>query len=224
MAESDDVGEKHNGVFVEQSPDQELTLYGVLRRVVAEIFFPDPGSGFGSGPLLRRIKGFLAENIPLLRDALKSTSRDLLLWTRRGTRLRALLVVSVGTVTLLVLTGLFIFMLFFLAATINAIVISLLMSLAAAGGFLALFFAFMTAIYIGALSVAVFIISTVTISAIIAVVITTGWIGFFWTVWLATKKSVSLVKHSLTMTGSALSAYSSARHARRYLEIDKVLD
>ena len=81
---------------------------------------------------------------------------------------------QVGTVTLLVLTGLFIFMLFFLAATINAIVISLLMSLAAAGGFLALFFAFMTAIYIGALSVAVFIISTVTISAIIAVVITTG--------------------------------------------------
>ena len=96
MAESDDVGEKPNGVFVEQSPDQELTLYGVLRRVVAEIFFPDPGSGFGSGPLLRRIKGFLAENIPLLRDALKNTSRDLLLWTRRGTRLRALLVVSVS--------------------------------------------------------------------------------------------------------------------------------
>ncbi|GFY87603.1 hypothetical protein Acr_05g0012420 [Actinidia rufa] len=129
--------------------------------------------------------------------------------------------------------------------TVNAIVISLLVSLAAAGGFLALFFAFMTAIYIGALSVAVFVISTATISAIVAVVITTelwkpwaaelltvevgehnagGWIGFFWTVWLATKKSVSLVKHSLTMTGSALSAYSSARHARRYHETDKISD
>ena len=81
---------------------------------------------------------------------------------------------QVGTVTFLVLTGLFIFMLFFLAATVNAIVISLLMSLAAAGGFLTLYFAFMTAIYIGALSVAVFVISTATISAIIAVVISTG--------------------------------------------------
>ncbi|GFZ09617.1 hypothetical protein Acr_21g0002160 [Actinidia rufa] len=222
MAEFDDVGEKPNGVFVERKPDQKLTLYGVLRRVVAEIFFPDPGSGYGSGSLLRRIKGSLAENVPLLRDASKNTGRDLLLWTRRGTPLRALLVVSVGTITLLALTGLFIFMLFFLAATVNAIVISLLMSLAAAGGFLALFFAFMTAIYIGALSVAVFVISTVTISTIIAVVITTGWIGFFWTVWLVTKKSVSLGKSSLTVTGSALSAYSSARHARRYHGTDKI--
>lgn len=81
---------------------------------------------------------------------------------------------QVGTIALLALTGLTVFMLFFVAATVNAIVISLLMSLAAAGGFLALFFAFMTAIYIGALSVAVFVISTATISAIIAVLITTG--------------------------------------------------
>ena len=96
MAESNDVGEKPNGVFVERSPDQELTLYGVLRRMVTAIFFPDPGSGFGSTHLLRRIKGSLAENIPLLRDASKNTGRDLLLWTRRGTPLRALLVVSVS--------------------------------------------------------------------------------------------------------------------------------
>lgn len=81
---------------------------------------------------------------------------------------------QVGTIALLALTGLTVFMLFFVAATVNAIVISLLMSLAAAGGFLALFFAFMTAIYIVALSVAIFVISTATISAIIAVLITTG--------------------------------------------------
>ena len=65
-------------------------------------------------------------------------------------------------------------MLFFLAATVNAIVISFLMALAAAGGFLAFFFACVTAIYIGVLSVAVFVISTATISAIIAVLIATG--------------------------------------------------
>uniref|UniRef100_M1B0S7 Uncharacterized protein n=1 Tax=Solanum tuberosum TaxID=4113 RepID=M1B0S7_SOLTU len=41
-----------------------------------------------------------------------------------------------------------------------------------------------------------------------------GWIGFFWTIWLATKKSASLAKRSLNATGSALSAYSSTRHVR----------
>ncbi|KAL7194652.1 hypothetical protein ACSBR1_034977 [Camellia fascicularis] len=103
---------------------------------------------------------------------------------------------QVGTIGLLALTGLVVFTLFFLAATVNAIIISLLVSLAAAGGFLALFFACVMAIYIGALSVAVFVISTATISAIVAVLIATSWIGFFWTVWLATKKSVGLAKHS----------------------------
>lgn len=65
-------------------------------------------------------------------------------------------------------------MLFFAAATVNAIVISLLVSLAVAGGFLAMFFAFLTAIYIGAVAVAVFVISVTTISATIAVIIATG--------------------------------------------------
>ncbi|KAH7848591.1 hypothetical protein Vadar_004864 [Vaccinium darrowii] len=222
MAEYEDPIDKSNGVYAEviengsHKEEKGVTLYGVLRQLVAEIFFPDPNSSCGSDPFVRRVKGSLSENVPHLRDALRNSGRDVLHWTRRGSPLRALLVVSVGTITLLALTGLTVFMLFFVAATVNAIVISLLMSLAAAGGFLALFFAFMTAIYIGALSVAVFVISAATISAIIAVLITTGWIGFFWTVWLATKKSVELAKHSLTVTGSAVSAYSSARHARRH--------
>lgn len=65
-------------------------------------------------------------------------------------------------------------MLFFVAATINTVVISLLVSLAAAGGFLALFFSCLAAIYITALFVAVFVISSATISAVIAVLIATG--------------------------------------------------
>ena len=81
---------------------------------------------------------------------------------------------QVGTITLLALTGLLIFMLFFLVATFNAIVISLLLSLAAAGGFLALFLAGVTAIYIGALSIAAFVISATAISTIIAILIATG--------------------------------------------------
>ncbi|KAL6959649.1 hypothetical protein U1Q18_039803 [Sarracenia purpurea var. burkii] len=220
MAQSDNETEKPNGVFVDvigrRRQEEEVTLHGVFRRLVAEIFSPDPDSSYGSSSVLHRIKASLSENVPLLPDASRKAGRDVLLWTRRGSSLRALLVVSVGTIGLLGLTGLGVFALFFLAATVNAIIISLLMSLAAAGGFLALFFAFVTVIYIGALSVAVFVISTATISTIIAVVITTGWIGFFWTVWLTTKKSASLAKHSLTVTGSALSAYSSGRYVHRH--------
>lgn len=81
---------------------------------------------------------------------------------------------QVGTVTFVSLTGLLVFMLFFLAATINAVVISLLMSLAAAGGFLAFFFVCATAIYIGALSIAIFVISVTTFWTIVAVLITSG--------------------------------------------------
>lgn len=65
-------------------------------------------------------------------------------------------------------------MLFLLAATFNAIVISFLVSLAVAGGFLALFFASATAIYIGALSIAIFAICTVAFWAVVAILITTG--------------------------------------------------
>ncbi|MQL75731.1 hypothetical protein Taro_008087 [Colocasia esculenta] len=115
-----------------------------------------------------------------------------------------------GTITLLALTGALVFMLFFLAATVNAIIISILMSLVVAGGFLAILFACLTATYIGALSVAIFVLSTITISAIIAVLVTTGWIAFFWAVWLMVKKSMDLTKQSLNMTGSALSTYSAA--------------
>ncbi|XP_052188205.1 uncharacterized protein LOC127798698 [Diospyros lotus] len=229
MAEPDDVGEKRNGVFVDstgrRNRQEEPTLPGVLRRLLADVFLPDPSIRHGTA--VQRIKGSLSTNVPLLREASWSTGSRILLWTRRGSHLRALLVVSVGTIALLALTGLIVFMLFFLTATINAVVISLLVSLAAAGGFLALFFACVTVIYIGALSIAAFVISTATISAIIAALVATGWIGFFWTLWLGTKKSVGFAKHSLTRTGSALSAYSSARHARHrhhHHHPDKVSD
>lgn len=84
------------------------------------------------------------------------------------------LLLQIGTITLLTLTGVLVFLLFLAAATVNAIIISLFMSLAAAGGFLAIFFACVAGIYIGALSIAVFVISSATISAIITVLIVTG--------------------------------------------------
>ncbi|KAL3527421.1 hypothetical protein ACH5RR_012077 [Cinchona calisaya] len=211
--------EKHNVLDTEDKKDhscsanQEITLYTIFNRLISAIFFPN--SDCASSPLLHRIKVALSHNIPLLSVAFKNTANHILLWTRRGSHFRALLVVSVGTIALLALTGFAVVMFFFVAATINAIMISLLVSLAAAGGFLAIFFSLLAAIYIGALSVAVFVISATTISAIIAAAITTGWIGFFWTIWLATQKGFGLAKNSLNMTGSVVSAYSSARFARR---------
>ncbi|XP_059307197.1 uncharacterized protein LOC132058842 [Lycium ferocissimum] len=188
---------------------ERVTLFDIFNNFVSTIFSSD-----NNGGVIKRIKRAISENVPLVNQASKNSAHNVYTWTRKGSSLRALLVISVGTIALLALTGLLVFMLFFVAATVNAIVISLLMSLAAAGGFLALFFTCLTAIYIAGLSVAVFVISSTTITAIIAVIVATGWIGFFWTIWLATKKSACLAKHSLNMTGSALSAYSSARHVR----------
>ncbi|CAH8362204.1 unnamed protein product [Eruca vesicaria subsp. sativa] len=89
------------------------------------------------------------------------------------------------------------------AATANAIVISLLVSLAVAGGFLALFFLSLTAVYIGVLSVAAFVISTVTVSALVTVLIASGWIGFFYAVWLGARGSMCLM--GLAISGNSFS-------------------
>ncbi|THU57805.1 hypothetical protein C4D60_Mb03t07420 [Musa balbisiana] len=176
---------------------------------VAGVASPPPPS------LPQRLRSSAAKAAPRLREASRISVRDLLLWTRRGGPLRALFVISVGTISLLALTGLLSFIIFLFVATLNAVIVSLLMSLAAAGGFLAVFFACLTAIYIGAVSFAICIISTATISAIIAIIIATGWIGFFWIIWLAVKKSLDLTKRSVRMTSSAISAYSAARQTNQ---------
>lgn len=73
--------------------EEEESLYGVFRRLISEIFFPD---GEQRGRLLHRIKTSVAENAPLLREASGNTGRKVLFWTRRGSPLRALLVISVS--------------------------------------------------------------------------------------------------------------------------------
>lgn len=70
--------------------------------------------------------------------------------------------------------ALVVFTLFLVAATANAVIISLLVSLAVAGGFLSLFFLSLTATYIGALSVAAFVISAATVSAVVSVLSASG--------------------------------------------------
>ncbi|KAL8137555.1 hypothetical protein V2J09_003556 [Rumex salicifolius] len=195
--------------------DHGDNVLAVVKGLLWSIFFPEPISDLSGTSFFYRAKTCLRRDFPRLRESSKSAGMDILSWTRRGSPLRALLVLSVGAISLLTLTGVSVFMLFFLTATINAVVISLLVSLAAAGGALAIFFSCVAAIYIGALAIAVFVISVSTISAIIAVLITAGWVGFLWTIWLALSKSASLAKHSIGITGSAISAYS-ARHSHRH--------
>ncbi|OEL16010.1 hypothetical protein BAE44_0022972 [Dichanthelium oligosanthes] len=154
--------------------EEEDTLPGVVRGFVDGVWSPG-----GDEPLLRRLRAASCEAAPRLRGASRNSARDLLEWTRRGSGLRAILVISVGTITLIALTGLLIFMFFLLVATANAVIVSVLMSLAAAGGFLAIFFACLVAVYIGAVSVAVFTISATVISATIGVMIATGKSSFF---------------------------------------------
>jgi hypothetical protein len=206
----DDEEEELDNLKKKHRKDQSVTqtLPEVLNRLVSAILFPEPAD---DNSLLHRIKNSIADNVPLLPEASKNSANDVITWTRRGSSLRALLVISVGTVSFVSLTGLLVFTLFFLAATINAIVISLLMSLAAAGGFLALFFVCSTAIYIGSLSIAIFVISVTTFWTIVAILIISGWIGFFYTVWLITRKSFGFAKHSLSVTGSAITSYSTSR-------------
>ncbi|KAF3560946.1 hypothetical protein DY000_02018836 [Brassica cretica] len=196
----DDVGEIVNGgtvngrrgtdyVAVKEEEDDTESLYSLVCIMIGSILFPDSKTGDAS--LLQRIRNSVSEK---LREASRKTSREILRWTRQGSPLRALLVITMGTIALLTTMALVVFALFFVAATANAIIISLLVSLAVAGGFLALFFLSLTAIYIGALSVAAFVISTATVSAVVCVLIASGWIGFFYAVWLGARGTLRLVK------------------------------
>ncbi|CAF2344964.1 unnamed protein product [Brassica rapa] len=212
----DDVGEIVNGVTVNgrrgtdyvavDKEDDTESLYSLVCIIIGSILFPDSKTSDAySSPLLQRIRNSVSENGPKLREASRKTSREILQWTRQGSPLRSLLVITMGTIALLTTMALAVFALFFVAATANAIIISLLVSLAVAGGFLALFFLSLTAIYIGALSVAAFVISTAAVSAVVCVLIASGWIGFFYAVWLGARGSLRFAKQ---VTGLAISGNS----------------
>uniref|UniRef100_A0A0D3B1H8 Uncharacterized protein n=1 Tax=Brassica oleracea var. oleracea TaxID=109376 RepID=A0A0D3B1H8_BRAOL len=207
-AVNDDVGEVvvSGGMM---NGDSE-SLYSLLCIMIGSILFPDPKTrDASSSSLLQRIRNSVADYGPKLREASRKTSRDILQWTRRGSPLRALLVITIGTIVILTIVALVVFMLFFLAATANAIIISLLFSLAVAGGFLSIFFLSLTATYIGALSVAAFVISTATVSAVVSILFASGWIGFFYLVWLGARGSLRLAKQvmGLAISGNSFSLH-----------------
>ncbi|KAG2333796.1 hypothetical protein Bca4012_016579 [Brassica carinata] len=211
----DDVGE----VEEEEDEDDSESLYSLLCITIGSILFPDPktGDASSSSSLLQRMRNSVAENGPKLREASRKTSRDILQWTRQGSPLRALLVITMGTIGLLTTIAMIVFALFFVAATTNAIIVSLLVSLAVAGGFLSLFFLSLTATYFGALSVAAFVISTATVSAVVSILFASGWIGFFYVVWLGARGSLRLAKQSVM--GLAISGNSFGLHQDKDREV-----
>ncbi|KAH9305227.1 hypothetical protein KI387_009631, partial [Taxus chinensis] len=161
-----------NGIQIEPEEEEEDVcidqkgLLEALKGLVAQIFYPGVGMS-----IFERTKRALKENAPLIKHSATNSTRNLMHWMHRGGPWRAFLVIWVGTILLLSLTGLGAFMLFFLAATTNTIILGLLMSLAAVGGFMALFFTCLTVIYVGALSIAAFVISVATLITISAVTI-----------------------------------------------------
>ncbi|KAL5201659.1 hypothetical protein ABZP36_036013 [Zizania latifolia] len=102
-----------------------------------------------------------------LRDASRNAARRLASWTRQGGAVRALVVVSVGSVALVTLTGLLIVVFVLVAAATSAAAVSVLVSLAALSAFLA-------AAYVAALLVVVFVVSATTAATVIAITIATG--------------------------------------------------
>ncbi|KAF8081048.1 hypothetical protein N665_0908s0005 [Sinapis alba] len=221
----DDAGEVFiNGgkTEVEEGEDDSESLYSLLCITIGSILFPDPktGDASSSSSLFQRIRNSISENGPKLREASRKTSREILRWTRRGSPLRALLVITMGTIAFLTTLGLVVFTLLFVAATANAIIISLLGSLAVAGGFLSLFFLSLTATYIGSLSVAAFVISTATVSAVVSILFASGWIGFFYVVWLGARGSLRLAKQTVaSVMGFGVSGNSFSLHQDKNREV-----
>lgn len=79
------------------SSQEEYTLYAVLRSMIVAILFPDrQSSASSSNSLLHRIRASFSEHGPHLQQASRNTGRQVVLWTRRGSPLRAILVICVS--------------------------------------------------------------------------------------------------------------------------------
>lgn len=85
---------KKNKSYFEE--EEDITLYAIFNRLLTAVVFPNSDLAHESASLPRRIKDFVSQNAPLLRTAFKNSAHHVLLWTRRGSHLRALLVVAVS--------------------------------------------------------------------------------------------------------------------------------
>lgn len=83
------------GVYVEAG--DKITLHGVLYALIATMLFPAHTGPAAGESLLRRVKISFSHYVPLIPQASRNSCGHLIHWTRRGSPLRALLVISVST-------------------------------------------------------------------------------------------------------------------------------
>lgn len=102
---------------------------------------------------------------------------------------------------LLALSGCCAFILFFVTASVNALAIGFLASVVA---FAVPFFAILTAIYIGALIVAIVTISVLPFFTVCAALTAAGWFGFVWVTWQGCTKGADLCRRLVLFTTSAV--------------------
>ncbi|MCO5588706.1 hypothetical protein L7F22_042665 [Adiantum nelumboides] len=188
---------------------ESVRFHHVLKEIARDFFHAhkeedDDGhvveyNGNSSLAFFHRTRDCFRERSPQLKEAVHHLSAEILQWMHKGGIWRALLVTTVGVVLLLGLAGLGAFMLFFLLATLNAIVIGFLGSVASVGAITLFFFSSLIVIYIAAVIVAVMSISTITFLCIGGALTVAGWIGFFWLVWQGLKKGVDICKASCLM-------------------------
>lgn len=95
---------------------EEWQIFKVLKELIQEIVQAKEGM-----PLIHRTRRAFVKKGPILKEVLGDLARDLVRWVHRGGPWLGALVIVVGSILLLALTGLGLFMLFFLAATIYAI-------------------------------------------------------------------------------------------------------
>lgn len=198
---------------------ESVTLHKVLQEVAKDFLHGHHDGpkgedvewphGHSSLAFFHRTRDSFRERSPQIKEAVRKTSSDIVQWMHEGGAWRAFLVTAVGIVLLLGLAGIGAFMFFFLVATLNAVVVGFLGSLASVGAFTAFFFITLTAVYIGALIVAVLSISTITFVCICAALTVSGWIAFFWVLWQGLKKGVDVCKASYFMSVSSLTTVTS---------------
>jgi len=147
--------------------------------------------------VVERTRGVMEAHAPRLKVVTHRVGADVGQWMHQGGLWRSLLVMSVGLISVTTLSGLSVFLMAVLVATMNAVIIGFLMCLSAVGAFLAMFCTSLTFIYIGALTTTAFIIGSAVLMASSAVLFFTGWILFAWATWEVMRKSLNFVRDTL---------------------------
>lgn len=96
MAEVDEKERVNGGRGVYVEAGDKITLHGVLYALIATVLFPAHTSPAAGESLLRRVKISFSHYVPLIPQASRNSGGHLIHWTRRGSPLRALLVISVS--------------------------------------------------------------------------------------------------------------------------------